>query len=90
MFGIFGPELIPQIVNLIIAFANIFWSLQLKGIQSSRAMIDSLKDANREKDKVIRELMDKKNQYKMQYHSLHTKYQKLEGELTTYKRIHNK
>lgn len=88
-------EFIPQIVNLIIAGANIYWSLQLKGIQSSRALMDSYKQMNQEKDEtinkqteLIEELKKKKEQYKVQYFTAHSKLQQMEGQLQAYQNIH--
>lgn len=90
MLDSFGPEVIPQLLNVIIAGANIFWTFQLKSIQTSQVMVNSLKLESKEKDEVIQKLMKKKNEYKTQYESLLAKFKKQEGELEAYRKVHNK
>lgn len=81
-------EWIPQIANFIIAVANIFWSLQLKQIQTSGVLLESLRSKNKDLEITVEELLKKKNEYKLQYQSLHSKFRTIEGELNTYKKLH--
>lgn len=84
-----NAEVVLPLLNIANTLTNLFWSMKLKSIQGNKEILSSLKEANDEKDQVIKELQRKKNQYKMQYTQQLVLNEKLQGELKTYKKFHN-
>lgn len=52
------------IINLISTILNVFFLIKLRSIQVNKELISDLREANEDKDKIIRNLHEKLNQYK--------------------------
>lgn len=79
--------IVAAAINFINTVTNLYWTVKLKSIQGNATIMSNLRESNAEKDQVIKDLMRKKNQYKIQYTSLLTKYKRLEGQLQTYESL---
>ena len=85
-------DVVIAILNFFAAAGNFFWLFKMRNIQANESVIRYWKEKaefyeNRLKDnqKVIEELMHKKNVYKNQYLNLLVKYKEAKGALEAHK-----
>lgn len=81
--------IIFAVVNLISAVVNVYWTVRLKSIQANREIMQSMREENKDLKDLVGQLQKSKNQYKIQYNNILYKYQHSEGQLKTYRRLHN-
>lgn len=77
------------IIISLMTIVNVYWTWQGKKVQNDRDIIKSLQFKLQEKDEIIKDILRKKNELKMQYAHQVNLTKKLEGELKTYRQFNN-
>lgn len=81
-------ELINFFPFFMLTVVNIYWTWKAKKVQNDRDIIKALQLQIETKDGVINDMVQKKNEIKLQFSHQQELIKKLEGEIKTYKAFH--
>lgn len=88
-FKFIEASIILEIINLFSAFTNLFWTVRLKSIQAHKEFVEALQEDKSELEAIVKDLKDKRKDDKARYDELLGLYHHSEGQLKTYKKLHN-